>query len=378
MPSIYVFRRKWKDKTGRTQTAKEFSAEIRFTGGARYLRSTGETEERRAKAAARSIAAQIEAKELPKRGKEVTTLETMFAKWIVERGEELRSGKDIKWQIEMVLKFMGGAREIAEIGNKDINGFVHDAKLAGNGAVVINRCLERLRATMNYAAKRWEEPVRVIDWKEFRQKEPKAREVYLSPEEARRLMEILPRHIALAFAFTLYTGCRLNEMKTLRWDWIDFSRGVTQVITKAQGTEPVTRPLWLSQKAIRVLAEVGPPPLIEVGAAVPIERVRVFDLTNRRRHWEAARKVIGREDVHWHDIRAMTATWARQYTKADNTLIAEALGHGDVETTRRYTRVVDREIVEMLDKLPDIGITSGGTNLPIESTINRVDQIERR
>lgn len=342
MPSIYVFRRKWKDKDGRPQTAKEFSAQIRFAGGARYLRSTGEADKRKAQAAARRIAAEIEAKELPKRGKDVMTMETMFARWIVERGEELRSGKDIKWQIEKLLHFIGGARVVAEVSNSTIHGFAMDAKQSGLSGVVINRCLERLRATMNYAAKRWEAPVRVIDWKEFRQREPKAREVYLAPEEARRLMDLLPEHIQAAFAFAVYTGCRLNEMQTLVWERIDMERGLALVNTKAQGLEPVMRPLWLSEKAKRVLRAVGG------------NSGLVFTLKNRRKHWEAARKAIGREDLHWHDIRAMTATWARQYARADNTLIAETLGHSDVAVTRRYTRFADGEVIAMLEKIPDL------------------------
>jgi integrase len=369
MPSIYVFRRKWKDKDGKPQTAKEYSAEIRFAGGARYLRSTGETEERKAKGAARRIAAEIEANELPKRGKEVLTLASMFTRWTNERGNELRSGKDVAWQIEKLLQFIGAAREVAEIGNKDVNGFVHDAKLAKLGPVVINRCLERLRATMNYAAKRWEEPVRVIDWKEFRQREPRAREIYMSPEEARRLLDKLPSHIAEAFAFSLYTGCRLNELKTLDWSRIDWHRGVAMVITKAQGTDVTMRPLWLSEKAVRILKWMR---RFEDGE--PILSGQVFNLRNRRKHWEAARKAIGREDLHWHDIRAMTASWARKYAKADNTLIAETLGHSDVEVTRRYTRIVDREVVAMLDQLPDIGDASRPALAPINHTISAVDQ----
>lgn len=358
MPSFNIFRRKWKDKSGVERTAKEYSAEIRFSGGARYLRSTGEADRRKAEAAARRIASEIEAHELPKRGKEALTLETMFARWIVEKGHELRSGKDIKWQIETVLKFIGGAREVSEIDNATVNGFVVDAKLSGAGAVTINRCLERIRATMNYAARRWGAIVRVIDWKEFREREPKARKVYLSPEEARRLMDLLPRHIALAFAFSLYTGCRLNEMITLTWDRIDLDRGVAMVITKAQGIEPEMRPLWLSRKAIRILKAVQ---------SGTLRGGKVFDLRNRRKHWEAARLAIGRADIRWHDIRAMTASWARQYAKADNTLIAESLGHSDVEVTRRYTRVVDQEVVAMLDQLPDIDAASPPENQPSKS-----------
>lgn len=278
MPSIYVFRRKWKDKDGRPQTAKEFSAQIRFAGGARYLRSTGEADKRKAQAAARRIAAEIEAKELPKRGKDVMTMETMFARWIVERGEELRSGKDIKWQIEKLLHFIGGARVVAEIGNKEVHGFVVDAKLAGNGAVVINRCLERLRGTMNYAARRWEESVRVIDWKEFKQREPRERKVYLSLEEAQRLKELLPEHISAAFCFSLYTGCRLNEMETLVWERIDWDRGVGLAITKAQGAEPVMRELWLADKGMRLLRVLHQ----SAGFA---QSGKCFNLTNRRKHW---------------------------------------------------------------------------------------------
>jgi len=70
---------------------------------------------------------------------------------------------------------------------------------------------------MNYAAEMWEESIRVISWRKMMQEEGSTREVYLSPEEARRLMERLPSHIALAFAFSLYTGMRLDELETLIW-----------------------------------------------------------------------------------------------------------------------------------------------------------------
>lgn len=338
MPSIYVYRRK--SKTGKL--ASTYTAQIKFSGGAQYLRSTGESDRRKAEAAARQIMAEIEAKELPKRGVEILTVEAMFARWIVEHGNGLRSGKDIKWQIEKILKLIGGAREVRDLGNKDVNGFVQDAKTEGAGAVTINRCLETLRATMNYAAMRWEEPVKVIAWKTFRQKEAKAREVYLSPEEARRLMEILPDRLAMAFAFTLYTGMRLHELETLRWEQIDGGRGLAVVMTKGGGT----RPVWLSGKALAILSR----------ARIEIDWIQqVFDLTNRRRHWEAARQAIGRPDVHWHDLRAMTATWARQHSsQKDLSLIGKALGHSGTQVTERYARVVDREIVEMLDQLPDI------------------------
>ena len=54
-------------------------------------------------------------------------------------------------------------------------------------------------------------------------------------------MELLPQHIAMAFAFTLYTGCRLDELETLTWDRVDRGRSAAIVITKGRGTRERTR-----------------------------------------------------------------------------------------------------------------------------------------
>jgi len=345
MSSVCIFKRKRKGKP-----EKIYTAQIRFGeshGGATYWRSTGVTDRREAEAIARRIAREIEENELPRRGVEILTVADMFSRWIDERGHELRSGKDIKWQIEMILRLVGGTKEVRELGNKDINAFVQDAKLEKAGPVVINRCLGRLRATLNYAAEMWEEPVKVISWKKLMQDEPNDREIYLSPEEARRLMEILPLHIGLAMAFSLYTGMRLDELTTLTWDRVDWERGAAAVFTKGRGKELIRRTVWLSGKAVAILIRIR-----EMLAKT--DSGSVFDLTNRRKHWEKARVAIGRSDVTWHDLRGMTATWSRQYAGKDIRLISQALGHSDTKVTERYARVVDREIVEMLDQLPDI------------------------
>jgi hypothetical protein len=164
MPSVIVVKRTRKDKDGRTVTDAKYSAQIRFghPHNASYLRSTGEADRRKAEAAARKIAKTIEENELPRRGTEILTVEDMFAKWIEEHGKNLRSGKDLAWQIKKILQHISGTRPVSELGSKDINGFVQDAKEQGDSAVTINRCLETFRAVMNYAADRWEEPVRRI------------------------------------------------------------------------------------------------------------------------------------------------------------------------------------------------------------------------
>lgn len=351
MPSIYVFRRK---KAGKE--SRYYTAQIRFgegEGGHSFLRSTKATERREAEAVARRLAREIaeelknqsDASPVPEPDAPLT-VDQMFSRWILDRGRELRSAKDIRWQMALLRDLIGGSKAVREIGNKDVSAFVSDAKLRGMGPVPINRCLSRLRATMNYAALHWEEPVKLISWVTMMQEETEAREVYLSPDEARQIMTLLPSHIALAFAFTLYTGCRLDELETLTWERVDSGRTAATVITKGRGTRERKRTVWLSQKALLILKTIAGERARLTG--------RIFDLTNRRRHWERARKAIGREEVTWHDLRGMTATWSRQYAKADIRLISVSLGHSDTKVTERYARVIDQEIVAMLDQLPDV------------------------
>lgn len=348
MSSIYVFKRKKGGKASKFYTAqiRIGSKENRTT----HLRSTGATDRREAEAVARRLMREIieeierPAPSPPPEDNHLT-LTDMFSNWIAERGHELRSGKDIKWQVSLLLELIGGSLKARDIGNKEVSGFVRDAKARGYGPVPINRCLSRLRATMNYAALRWEEPVKIVSWMKMMEDEVEVRDVYLSPDEARQLMRILPSHIALAFAFTLYTGCRLDELETLTWDRVDRNRSAAIVITKGRGVRERKRTVWLSRKAIAILAQCYP-------SDDPAGHV--FDLTNRRKHWEKARGMIGRKEVTWHDLRGMTATWSRQYAKADIRLISASLGHSDTKVTERYARVIDQEIVAMLDQLPDV------------------------
>lgn len=346
MPSIYVTRRRRKGKDGKTRFDKFYTDRVRFgrKPDAEFLRSTGKTTEREALIEGRRIARHIEEHELPLRGKHVLTLDHMFGRWFDEKGHALKSQKDVMWQVKRLLEGIGATQPVEEISNKDIHAFVRSSADGGASAVTINRCLSLMRSVMRYAAIKWEAPVKTIDWGAHMMAEPKERQIFISPEDAGTLMHHLPRHIALAYAWSLYTGCRLNETETLDWGKVDLTRRVAQV--EGKGLDGETRPVWLSQNALAVLEIVA----IDSGKRTGL----VFNMQNRRKHWEAARKAIGREDLHWHDLRAMTATWARQQ-KHDLKLIGRALGHTNTATTDRYAHVVDTEVIEMFESLPTIG-----------------------
>jgi len=198
--------------------------------------------------------------------------------------------------------------------------------------------------TLGKKHKEWKKDKRhqfqVIDWGEHRQKEPKERTVFLSPIEARMLAEMVPPHISLAILWSIYAGCRLNETATLTWNRIFRDGQYCEVFAK--GGE--FRPVVLSQAAIKILET----------AESMSKGDLVFDLTNRRKHWEAARDHAGKPEFRWHDLRHVSGTWLRQYGKLDLKAVGRGLGHSNITTTDRYAHVADNELLTAFNALPDI------------------------
>lgn len=356
MVSISVIKRKHKLADGTVRESETWYAQIRFNekecpGGAAYLRDTGLASEAKAKKRAPALAAEIQEKELPLRFKARFSLEGMFSRWIEERGRYLRSGKDLSWQIKLLLAMMGKDTRIETIGNAAVNDFVQKAKEADKGEFTINRSLELLRSVLRYATLKWEAITQEhkIDWLAHFSKEPDEKVMYLSPTEARHFVEVLPHHIGLAFAFSYYTGCRLNEMETLIWERVDFEGRRAIVETKATGTRVKYRELRLSENALKVIWAVR-------GQTAPNGLDRVFDLKNRRKHWEKARKVVGREDIDWHGIRHSFGTEAGRQGQSDK-MVGRLLGHAPgSRATNRYLHVMDDSMFAALEALPDIGV----------------------
>lgn len=348
--SLHLYQRKRKAKDGSETADKHYTAQIRFTGDhvGNYLRSTGKTSEREARIEARRIAKQIEEEEIPRRQKEangILTLDAMLGTWYDEVGHELKSQKDVKWHMKALASLMGGSTEAAEITNKTIHFLVQRLKSENASAWVINRLLERLRSTMRYAEEFWEVEFRKFPkFGKFMQEVPSEREITMEYAEVRNLIARLPDHISLAAAWSYYTGCRLNETATLRRSKIFFDDCYVVVKTKSKKKD-AERKVWLCARAVQVLqaamAETEPSEI-------------VFDLTNRRKFFEAARAAVGRPDFRWHDWRHLTASHASKLGQAHPKLIGKTLGQSTLAATERYLHVMEKDVIELLDHLPDV------------------------
>lgn len=296
--------------------------------------------------------------------------------WETELGDK-PWGEIAKYHIREIIASVGSSTPWRDISNATIASFVEAREAKGRvvykratrpagmsrqewldrvpvlpvrigdvGPVTINRALAVWRRAYNRARLAWELECRPISWTEHMEDEPKERVRALSHDEAKRLADACPPHVALAVAFALATGMRRNELYTLVWGNVDFENRVAHV--KGKGLGGRTRPVALNAEALAVLG------MRYDETVAPLRDGFVFDGTNRRKLFAKALDEAGITDFHWHDLRHTFATWAGRAGMRIEVL-ATQMGHGRVETTRRYRHVLSDEVGRAVDRVPGIG-----------------------
>ncbi len=173
----------------------------------------------------------------------------------------------------------------------------------------------------------------------------RSRERFLSTDELNRLGEALdaaerdgthPSAIAIV-RLLLFTGCRLSEILTLQWRFVDFERGCLRLPDSKSGPKTV----HLGPPAIELLADLprfsGPfvfpaARIARAGWPGPGHFVGVDDI------WRTIRVRAGIEDVRLHDLRHTFASWAVM-GGASLHMTGALLGHRQPSTTAKYAHL---------------------------------------
>ena len=166
------------------------------------------------------------------------------------------------------------------------------------------------------------------------------RERFLTDAEFQRLGRTLDEmegeshlspHAAAALRLLMLTGCRRNEILTLRWEDVRLEAQELQLSDSKTGPRTVS----LSPEAVQVLASIerlpGHPWVIpgkKPGA-------RLSDLF---KPWSKVRTRAGLDDVRLHDLRHSFASRALALGES-LPVIAKLLGHAQIQTTARYTHL---------------------------------------
>ena len=166
------------------------------------------------------------------------------------------------------------------------------------------------------------------------------RERFLTPEEYRRLGRVLDEaagdgsvfpSAVPAIRLLLLTGCRKNEIVTLRWDDIDRTAGELRLRDSKTGARRVP----LTPVVEWVLAGI---PRIEGNPWVITGQNPGDHLKNLDAIWLRLRRRAGLDGVRIHDGRHSYASRALALGEGLPT-IGELLGHRKVTTTARYAHL---------------------------------------
>ncbi len=207
------------------------------------------------------------------------TVAELCERYLVEYAHQHKKPRSVASDVSNVRNHVVpllGHLKVAAITRADVDGFkraVRDGKTARkelgprHGAIVkggpgvANRCLALLSKMFNEAEK-WglrtdgSNPCRHIE--RFRERKC---ERYLSDQELACLGAVLAEveaecvelaSVVPTIRLLLFTGCRLSEILTLRWEWVDFEAGCLRLPDSKTGAKVI----YLPAPALEVLAGI--------------------------------------------------------------------------------------------------------------------------
>ena len=206
----------------------------------------------------------------------------------------------------------------------------------------INRMLALIRAILRKAEREWEwiDKAPIIRL----QKEDNKRIRWITREEAIRLIQELPLHLADMAAFSLATGLRQANVTGLQWSDIDLIKRHALIHPdQAKGKKAI--PVPLNEDAIAVLRK-------QIGK----HHQFVFSYAGNRitqcstRAWKKALVRAGIENFRWHDLRH---TWASWHIQSGTSLqeLQQLGGWSSFEMVLRYAHLSSDHLLKAAERV---------------------------
>lgn len=276
------------------------------------------------------------------------TWQEAVVRWLKEQAHKATHEED-KSKLRWLGRYLAG-KDLDTI-NRAMVDRITEAKLAdGCSNATVNRTLAVLRAILRRAHRDWEwldkaPAVRML-------KEPTRRIRFLTIEQAQRLLDELPPHLADMASFTLSTGLRAANVTGLTWEQVDLERKLAWVHPdQAKGRRAI--PVPLNESALHTLEkQIGKhPTIVFTYSGASIEQVSTAA-------WYKALKRAGIEDFRWHDLRHTWASWAVQ-SGVPLFALQEMAGWETEGMARRYAHLAAGHLAAYADMMPSVH----GTNL---------------
>ncbi len=163
------------------------------------------------------------------------------------------------------------------------------------------------------------------------------RERFLSLVELKKLGEALEGvqckspYVAHFFRLLIFTGCRLGEIQTLKWEYVDFENSILRLPDSKTGKKTI----YLGAAVIDELKRI---PKLASNPHVICGSIEGHYLADVQGPWELIRRAAEIEDVRIHDLRHTFASRAVALGQGLPT-IGKLLGHTQTQTTARYAHL---------------------------------------
>ena len=248
---------------------------------------------------------------------------------------------------------------LPRLGKKPALSLDHAAVAAlhhglGKTPAMANRVVELLSRIYKAAEDRELIPEGSNPCREIAMYRQRRHERFLTDEEFRRLGRVLDDAetrkgasvpAVTAIRLLLLTGCRKNEILSLRWDHVDLEAKEMRLADTKTG--PRTVPL--SPAAVGVLERI---PRAEGNPYVIAGWRQGTRRASLDYSWNTIRKRAGLEDMRLHDARHSFASRALALGES-LPMIGRLLGHSQVETTARYAHLARDSVHEASMRVSD-------------------------
>ena len=229
-----------------------------------------------------------------------------------------------------------GKLRAAEVTRADVAKLHHDLRHSRYQA---NRSLALMSKMFNLAEVWGLRPDGSNPCRHVKKYPEEKRKRYLSGNELARLGETLreceesreSQSTVNLIRLLLLTGCRLNEILTLKWEHMDLENNALHLPDSKTGKKTV----HIGPATVECLAGIE---RVEDNPWVITGKLPSSHLVNPGKPWRRIRARAGLDDVRIHDLRHTFASVAVSSGQG-LPMIGKMLGHTQVQTTARYTHL---------------------------------------
>lgn len=306
-----------------------------FTCDGKQMRRSTETKDKKLaeKIHAKILTQIAEGRWFDKPEGETITFREMMERYMKEHSLPNKASSDRdEHSLKYLLPFFGD-RKLTEIAPKMVNQYKTERRQAGVSSATVNRELALMRNAYNLAIREWEwvkdNPVSKIRF----EKEPPARDRWLTNDEEEKLLKESPEWLRDLIVFAVETGCRQGEILSLTWKNVDLFHKTALIFGSKTGER---RTIPLSKRAFELLKEeaqvkmLSNEPVFKNSSGTNISRFTIAPSLRK------ALNNAGIMDFRFHDLRHTFASRLAQ-SGIDPYTIQKLLGHKSASMTQRYS-----------------------------------------